>query len=571
MKKYYLVLFLIVQFSGISQEKFSIPDSLTHKNYSQLSDDIDNFEEDSVRLWTYLKTYIAKAKKENNKEELIKGYRKILAEYPEDVALKYTDSIMDIATYLKDDEAIGRAYIDRATTYFMAKDYDESLKNYLLANRYINEENDIYTKYKIKYGIANIKTYLGYYNEALELFSECTDFYGRREGYNNRQGYLHSLRSLGRCYFKIKNYSKCTEINKRGIEESKNPDFSLIHGYFLQSEGINQFAKTNYKESITYLEKSLPEIVKNEDFVNIAVTYMYLGENHLKLGNDNTGIGYLQKVDSILQKHDYANLDLRETYELFINYYKEKGDLQNQLLYTNRLLDADKILEKNYKNLIYTIHKEYDTAELIASKNILEKTLKRNTIISYTVYCFCGIVILIITWLLIRNYKKQKAYKLKYEELIAKTEEEEKEIKTEEPIQVTESETDDLDINHDTILKILNGLETFENKEGFLNIGISQSALAEDLNTNTSYLSKVVNHYKGKNFNSYLNELRVNYAVSLLKNSSVHRRYTIKALAEELGFSNPRSFSDAFFSQTGIKPSYFIKQLEKETAPLLSA
>ena len=168
-----------------------------------------------------------------------------------------------------------------------------------------------------------------------------------------------------------------------------------------------------------------------------------------------------------------------------------------------------------------------------------------------------------------RNYRKQKAYKLKYEELIAKTKE--KEILQEQPIEVTKEETDDLDINQEIIEKILNGLETFENKDGFLNAGINQSALAEDLNTNTSYLSKVINHYKGKNFNSYLNELRVNHAVSLLKNSSVHRRYTIKALAQELGFSNPRSFSDAFFSQTGIKPSYFIKQLEKEPAPLLSA
>lgn len=570
MKTSYLIpVFLLFSFYTTAQSSFKIPDSLSKKTYNQLSDDIDDNEEDSIKLWLYLKTYVAKAKKENNKEELIKGYRKTLAEYPRDIALKYTDSIMDIANSINNPDAIGRAYIDRATTYFMAKNYNESLKNYLLANKYISEENDIYTKYKIKYGIANMKAYLGHYSEALELFSECTNFYGSREGYNNRQGYLHSLRSLGRCYFRLKDYTKCTEINKSGIEESKDPDFSLVQGYFLQSEGINQFAKGNYKESVTYLQKSLPEIKENEDFVNIAVTYMYLGKNHLKLNEDEKGIAYLQKVDSILQKHDYANLDLRETYELFINYYKEKGDLQNQLLYTNRLLDADKILEKNYKDLVSTIHKEYDTAALIASKNNLEKTLKRNKLISYTVYCLSGIIILVVSWFLFRNYRKQKAYKLKYEELIAKTKE--KEILQEQPIEVTKEETDDLDINQEIIEKILNGLETFENKDGFLNAGINQSALAEDLNTNTSYLSKVINHYKGKNFNSYLNELRVNHAVSLLKNSSVHRRYTIKALAQELGFSNPRSFSDAFFSQTGIKPSYFIKQLEKEPAPLLSA
>lgn len=171
--------------------------------------------------------------------------------------------------------------------------------------------------------------------------------------------------------------------------------------------------------------------------------------------------------------------------------------------------------------------------------------------------------------MLIANYKKQKVYKQKYEELIAKTSEREKQ--PEEPVQITKVITDELDINKDIVFKILKGLETFEHEEDYLGIGLTQSALAEKLDTNTTYLSKVINHYKGKNFNSYLNELRVNHAVSLLKNSPTHRKYTIKALAEELGFSNPRSFSDAFFSQTGIKPSYFIKQIEKEPDLLMSA
>ncbi|WP_417352542.1 helix-turn-helix domain-containing protein [Flavobacterium alkalisoli] len=570
MKTPYLTLFFfLVSFCSTAQKSFQIPDSISNKTYEELITEIDRYKNDSIKLFVYLNTYIEKAKRENNKDRLIVGYRKTLKEFPEEEALKYSDSILTIAQSLNDDVLIGKSYIDKAIIYFRFKNYNKSLSSYLIADKYITEKNDIYTQYKIKYGIANMKSYLGHHQEALDLFTECKNFYGQQEGYNNRLGYLHSLCSMGRSNFRLKNYDVCSQINELGIKESEEEDLSLIHTYFIQSEGINQYQKNNYQKSIKLLSASLPEIIRNEDFVNVAVNYFYLGKDYLKLNNDEKGIAYLQKVDSILQEHDYANLDLRETYEIFINYYKEKGDLENQLLYTNRLLEADKILEKNYKDLVSTIYKEYDTAALIASKDNLEKTLKRNTIISYTVYCLGGLIILVISLLLIRNYKKQKIYKLKYEELIAKTEK--KETKPEEAVEVTEEATDDLDINQDIIVKILNGLEAFENREGFLNAGINQSALAEDLNTNTSYLSKVINHYKGKNFNSYLNELRVNHAVTLLKNSSVHRRYTIKALAEELGFSNPRSFSDAFFSQTGIKPSYFIKQLEKEPAPLLSA
>ena len=36
------------------------------------------------------------------------------------------------------------------------------------------------------------------------------------------------------------------------------------------------------------------------------------------------------------------------------------------------------------------------------------------------------------------------------------------------------------------------------------------------------------------------------------------------AIAQEVGFNNSESFSKAFYKKTGIYPSYFIKQLEKE-------
>ncbi|WP_417367477.1 helix-turn-helix domain-containing protein [Flavobacterium beibuense] len=569
MKSYYLFILLLYNFCAIAQNGIKTPDSLEDKSYDELISRINDSKQDSILNLIYINTYIQKSKKENDPEHLMIGYRKALIHFKEEVALKYTDSIAKIAFSLGDDMLIGRLYIDKAIIYYTSKNYEKCLSNYLLADKYINEENDIYTQYKIKYGIANMKLYLGYFDEAISLFSECSEFYKNREGYNNSQGYLYSLRSLGRCYNQIKEYEKCTEINNLGIEKCIGKKYNLIKTYFVQSEGINQYGKKNYAKSIDLLKTSLPRIIENDDFLNVALNYMYLGKSYIKSEKEEIGIAHLQKVDSILQKHNYANLDLRQTYEDFINYYKKKGDLENQLLYTNRLLDADKILEKNYKDLISTIHKEYDTAELVASKNNLEKTLKRNKIVSYIIYGLGSIIILIITYMLIANYKKQKVYKQKYEELITKTSEREKQ--PEEPIQITKVATDELDINKDIVFKILKGLETFEHKEEYLGIGLTQSLLAEELDTNTTYLSKVINHYKGKNFNSYLNELRVNHAVSLLKNSPTHRRYTIKALAEELGFSNPRSFSDAFFSQTGIKPSYFIKQIEKEPDLLMSA
>ena len=38
----------------------------------------------------------------------------------------------------------------------------------------------------------------------------------------------------------------------------------------------------------------------------------------------------------------------------------------------------------------------------------------------------------------------------------------------------------------------------------------------------------------------------------------------VQAIAKESGFNNTESFSKAFYKKTGIKPSYFIRELNKK-------
>ena len=106
-------------------------------------------------------------------------------------------------------------------------------------------------------------------------------------------------------------------------------------------------------------------------------------------------------------------------------------------------------------------------------------------------------------------------------------------------------------------------MKEFENKKGFLDAKIKLSNLAKLLETNTNYLSKTINHFKGKNINVYLNDLRVDYAINKIQEDSKFRNYTIKAIAKDVGFKSPETFSKTFYKKTGIYPSYFIKQLEK--------
>jgi AraC-like DNA-binding protein len=122
--------------------------------------------------------------------------------------------------------------------------------------------------------------------------------------------------------------------------------------------------------------------------------------------------------------------------------------------------------------------------------------------------------------------------------------------------------TETIGINEDIVNQILKKLTDFESSKGFLESNITIQTISESFETNNKYVSKIVNIYKEKTFIQYINDLRIEYALTSLKEDNKLRKYTIQALAIEFGFNNSESFSAAFHKKTGIKPTYFLKQLE---------
>lgn len=120
-----------------------------------------------------------------------------------------------------------------------------------------------------------------------------------------------------------------------------------------------------------------------------------------------------------------------------------------------------------------------------------------------------------------------------------------------------------------TILKesedqILNGLQKFEASKRFINKDMSLGMLAAQLNTNTKYLSEIINRHKEKNFNSYINELRINYITEKIKKEPAYLNYKVSYLAEECGFSSHSTFTTVFKSVVGVSPITFVEFVKKE-------
>ena len=91
----------------------------------------------------------------------------------------------------------------------------------------------------------------------------------------------------------------------------------------------------------------------------------------------------------------------------------------------------------------------------------------------------------------------------------------------------------------------------------------SAKRLAEDLGTNTRYISAVVNVRFHMSYTSLVNKYRIEEAMSIL----IDRRYlhlNMSEISELVGFNNRQSFYAAFFRLNGITPrDYRIEHIRK--------
>uniref|UniRef100_UPI0007867BAE helix-turn-helix domain-containing protein n=1 Tax=Aquimarina longa TaxID=1080221 RepID=UPI0007867BAE len=110
---------------------------------------------------------------------------------------------------------------------------------------------------------------------------------------------------------------------------------------------------------------------------------------------------------------------------------------------------------------------------------------------------------------------------------------------------------------------ILFKLQNFEQDHHYLTKKITLSLLAERFGTNSRYISEVVNTHKHKTFTQYINDLRVSYAKEKLATDEQFREYTIKAIANELGYMTPKAFAKAFLRKEHISASEYIKKIKK--------
>lgn len=568
MKNFFFIIFVL--FFG-----FVFSKDINPKSYEDLRKGYESYSENDIRAFSYINPYIQKAKREKKYPELFQAYRDaVFYSKSVDKKIKYADSCLDAAYKSTSEDRISTAYVLKGSIYYAKmKKYKPALDEYLMAYKYSKNTGDLYLKNKVSYHLGVVKNYLGYNDEALDLFRECVNFFETEANntkahkfqiFNNQKGYLNSLHQMIICYRNKKDFAKVDSLINIGLLKTFNePDFSQERGYFLKSKGLSEFSNSKYESSIDYLTQSL-DLMK-EDFAWKSVDYFYIGKSYLALKKEDLAISNFKKIDSIFTKQEFLLPELRENYELLINYYKGKNDAQQQLYYTTQLLKADSIISRDFAYLSPKVHREYDTNALLEEKGKLEKV---NIWGGVFIILLAGLAtFLIIT--LFKKFKKEKDILQKYFVLQDKLQTHNYTRPENSVAVVNNTENNDDKRSHiaETIKEeLLHKLKVFEEKKQFTQKGLTIQKLATQLDTNSNYLSHVINDNKGMNFNKYLGDLRIRHITQLLFEKNIYLNYTIDTLAKECGIASRQNFSDLFFEINGIRPTDFIRNRKKEIA-----
>jgi AraC-like DNA-binding protein len=357
----------------------------------------------------------------------------------------------------------------------------------------------------------------------------------------------------------------------------------------------------NLKKGISEAEK-IPETEVSTTTIKysiIAYSYIMLANEYDKIGNENLAETYYLKAHQIHNSHSVPLVEKVVLLNQLAHFYHDQKKYKISVQYAENALALEKqgsvpqlrkeifeVLSKSYMELdesekSKTYLKKFTALNdsiVFSNKQAVDAALNKtitkeqelshiNTTKEWIIYSLIALLFTIFALSFYFYSKKQKQIK-KVEKILAdlhsKTSTNEKlnkisldEVKPEEkeeknPIMPLEAEE-----------KLLEKLTEFETKQLFLERKVSLPFVAAEIETNTKYISYIIKKHKEKDFNEYINDLRINYIVQKLTDDPIYRQYKINTLAEESGFSSHSKFTTVFKATLGVSPSEFIRYLKQ--------
>lgn len=476
-----------------------------------------------------------------------------------DTAFKYIENSLSIARKINNDSLIFKNIALKGDVFSLKGEYKNAFDQYLLAKSIAKSMGNINEILNINHKIGFLKKQTNDLKEAIQIFTENLKLIRQQKSSDLERLEIKSLGFLSDTYSKMHDYKNAELYANQGLQKTSVNKFQDLYIYNSVNKFIISFQQKKYTTSINHINSLIHPILEFGDRQTLATSYIYLGKNYLQLKECDSVVKYFEKIKKITSEEGFSFPEMEEVYEGLTYCHSLLGNNEKSRENLKLFTELDKKNDRINTDINNELHRKNDIVPLreeLESSNDYGQQQKNRANLWYSISAILVLSLLLFFFL---YRKKQQQAKKRFQELL-QTINTLEQSKTEPQLVKTTASV----ITDESVLEILEGLKTFEEKEYYLRQDCTLGFVAKKLKTNTSYLSNVINTYKEKSFKSYLTELRINAALIRLKNDQKLRAYTIQAIAEEFGFKRQETFSKAFKSQTKMLPSHYIKSINNQ-------
>lgn len=429
-----------------------------------------------------------------------------------ETALSYYLKALPVFEKLKDQKNLAGIYSDLGRLYNSNNDYKKSISFYLKA---VSTAENLMDTSLIAKTYSNIGTTyermqedemaIAFYTKGMELSKVLQDSLKLAQ----------NLLNIGNVYTKLKDYPKA-------------------HAYYIESLEICQQKNITYGKLLNYL--------------NIGLNAIDWEKYDLALSMTNKGLELVDQMDLPLEKVSL----LQNKADILANIGKFENAYQ-------LLLEAEKlekeIFDKEKQARIEELTVKYETTikeKELENANLQVKSTQQKLRFLFVLSC----VILIATSLLVIFYRsraiKIKALYLKNLEILTTYKESRSFVKRQ-----VEEKNNTYKINNqfEELFEQINQLLIDE--EGYKDPDLNLNSLAQQVKSNSKYISQAIQQKTNKNFNTYINHLRIMEAQKLIQDSFENMNLNLNDVMYACGFKSRSTFYTAFQKETGMSPKQY--------------
>ncbi|MBB4804839.1 AraC-like DNA-binding protein [Chryseobacterium defluvii] len=422
-------------------------------------------------------------------------------------------------------------------------------------------------KQRIFFAVAYIE--LGNYKKGIQVLDlRINDIYQDKENvlYNSflkSEEIATTYNTKGDAFIKWykdtgqKQFLDSSKLNyERAYQIMKHSSIHAQHSKTLLTHRLAHIAllKKQYNYSLSLYNKCEKNSVLMEKNFSRETVWLGKAEIYTFLKKTDSAFYYINKVYNKKTEAKCAYDTKLKIYHLLSINYENTGESKSAYRYAKLSLSEmeKKRVRDTSGNAFLGMYEQQEI------KSVSKEMIKKNRR-----FTFLLIVLLVLTFSVIiffivyRNNKRKKKTFLEFQKKID-------EIHNFNIYPVTTEKIENPIIIEDELVnQILKKIDLMESDKKFLSNNFKLAQIAKQLNTNTTYLSQIINQHKGMTFSEYVNNLRINYVLKELNSNAKFRKYTIQAMSEELGYKSPTTFTNAFKSRVKMTPLYYIQQLEK--------